>query len=98
MHTKKEKIMKETLEKIWNDYFADECARMESKQEKALAKQAINLHNVANDLLSKEQRDAIEKYVDILCDINTSYARKAFVTGCKFATSFLFEARNFEKK
>lgn len=97
MHKKEEKTVEDMLEKMWNDYFADECSRIDSDQERALVGQAIDLHDDLNDLLSEEECDVMEKYVDILCDINALYAKTAFLTGCKFAVSFFLEARNFKK-
>ena len=32
--------MKKALEKLWNDCFAEECAMMNTKEEKALIKKA----------------------------------------------------------
>ena len=89
--------MKETLEKLWNDYLLNECAVMDTEEERMLTKQAVELHEKANALLTKEQQDATEKYVDVLCDIEAIFVKKAFLKGCQFAISFLLEARSLEK-
>ena len=56
-------IMKQTLEKLWSGYLLDKCAVMDA-EEKALLKQAIELQKTANALLTKEQREAVERYID----------------------------------
>ena len=89
--------MKETLEKLWNDYLLDECAEIDTNEERNLTKKAVELHEKANALLNNEQRDAVEKYVDALCDINAVFSKKAFFKGCEFALSFLLEAAISEK-
>ena len=77
--------MKKTLEKLWNEYLLDECAVIDTKM-------AAELHEKANALLSMDQKDAVQKYVDSLWDIEALFAKKAFVKGCEFAVSFLLEA------
>ncbi|MBR2311764.1 MAG: hypothetical protein IKA46_00540 [Clostridia bacterium] len=89
--------MKETLEKLWNEYLLDECAVIDTDEERKLTKKAAELHEKANALLNKEQQEAIEKYVDALFDIEALFAKNAFCKGCEFAVSFLLEARNLEK-
>ena len=90
--------MKLTLEKLWNEYFAEECAAMNSEEERALSKRAIELHKGVIELLTKEQNDAIEGYIDALFEIQESFVKKAFFKGCEFATAFLLEAGVWEKK
>ena len=84
--------MKKTLEKLWNEYFAEECATMETKEEKLLAKKALEIHDLVNKLLKKEQIEIVEKYMDALCEIQSLHVKKAFFNGCNFATSFILEA------
>ena len=90
--------MKETLEKLWNEYLMDECAAIDTDEERALTKQTIALHEKASALLDKEQTDAVEKYVDALCEIEAVFVKKAFCKGCEFAVSFLLETGIFSKK
>ena len=89
--------MKQTLEKLWNDYLLDECSMIDTDEERILAKKAAELRESANALLNKDQQDAVEKYVDALCDIEALFVKKAFLKGCEFSVSFLLEARNLEK-
>ena len=89
--------MKETLEKLWRDYLADECAAIDTKEERELSKKAIVLQEKANALMSEEGKDTLQSYVDALCDINAIFAEKAFFKGCEFALSFLLEARGESK-
>ncbi len=89
--------MKTTLEKLWNDYLLHECAVIDTEEERVLTKQAVELHEKANAMLTKEQQDATGKYVDALCDIEAVFVKKAFFKGCEFAISFLLEARGEQK-
>ena len=84
--------MKTLLEKLWNDYLADECAAMDTAEEKALTAKVAALHDQASALLTEEQRAAVDQYLDALCDLDALFARKAFVRGCEFAVAFLREA------
>ncbi len=89
--------MKETLEKLWNEYLLDECAAIDTDEEKKLTKKTVELHEKANDLLNKDQKDAVEKYVNALCDLESIFVKKAFLKGCEFSVSFLLETGNLEK-
>ena len=89
--------MKETMERLWNEYLAEECAAIETQEEKALVRKALEMHKNANELLTKEQNDAIEKYIEALFEMQDSFIKKAFFKGCEFTTSFLLEVGNFEK-
>ena len=89
--------MKKTLEKLWNEYLLDACAVMDTDEERQLTKKIGELHKKANALLSKDQEQAVLKYVDALCDLEALFAKKAFFKGCEFAVSFLLEAGIFEK-
>ena len=89
MQEKGGNVMKETLEKLWDEYLSDECATIETEEEKILTKKAVELHEIANNLLNDAQQNAVEKYIDALCDIEALFARKAFCKGCEFAISFL---------
>ena len=90
--------MKKTLEKLWDDYLLDECSVTYTEEERKLMKKAVELQEKASSLLNKEQENAVEKYVDALCDIEAIFAKKAFVKGCKFAVLFLLETIDLERK
>ena len=90
--------MKLTLEKLWNEYFSEECSLIDTPEERELTKNAAALHEKANAELSKEQQEIVEKYFDALCDIESIFIKKAFLKGCEFATSFFFEMGNFGKE
>ncbi len=87
--------MKETLEKLWDEYLSDECAVIDTDEERKLTKKTLELHEKVNGLLNKEQEEAVEKYVDVLCDMEALFVKKAFFKGCEFAVSFLLETGNF---
>ena len=81
------------LEKLWNEYLSEECAVIDTAEERELAKKIADLHKKANALMDKEQEEALQRYADALCEMDALFVKKAFVTGCKFAISFLLEAR-----
>lgn len=85
--------MKKTLENLWNEYLWDECAVIDSEEERKLTKTAVELHEKANSLLNNEQKDAVEKYIDALCNVESVFLRKSFIKGCKFTASFFLETR-----
>lgn len=89
--------MKKTLERLWNDYLSDECAAIDTDEERALTRKTVELHEKANALLNQEQEDAVGKYVDALCTMDSFLVKKAFFKGCEFAVSFLLEAGNLPK-
>ncbi len=80
--------MKEILEKLWEEHFAEKCAAMDTEEERVLAKKVALMHKTVNELLAKEQIDAIEKYIEALREIQESFVKKAFFKGCEFAMSF----------
>ncbi len=91
-------MMKEILENLWNEYFAEECAVIDTDEERAFLVRTGELHESVNELLTKEQRETIEKYIEALYEMQNLFVKKAFFKGCEFATTFLFEAGKFAKK
>lgn len=89
--------MKKTLEKLWSEYLFSECAVMDTDEERMLTKKASELHERLDALLDNDQREAVERFVDALCDANAIFTKKAFIKGCEFATSFLLESGNLGK-
>ena len=89
--------MKETLEGLWNEYLMAECAVIETDEERRLTKRSGELHERANSLLNREQEEAVNTYVDALCDVEALFVKKAFFKGCHFALSIFLEAGNFGK-
>ena len=89
--------MKKTLEKLWSEYLFSECAVMDTDEERMLTKKASELHERLDALLDNDQREAVERFVDALCDANAIFTKKAFIKGCEFATSFLLESGNLCK-
>ena len=75
----------------------EQCAVMDTEEERGLTKKTADLHEKANALLNQEQQDAVQEFVDGLCDLESLFVKKAFCKGCEFAVSFLLETRNAEK-
>ena len=81
--------MKLTLEKLWNEYFAEECAAMDTEEQRALARQVTELHKEASALLTEEQIAVTEKHTALLCELQETFVKSAFFKGCRFACAFL---------
>ena len=84
--------MSAKFESLWNEYFAERCATIHTDEEKTLIRRAAEMHDEINRLLTKEQIEETQKYIELLYEIQSVFVKKAFFTGCGFATSFLFEA------
>ena len=89
--------MRETLEKLWNNYLLDECAVIDTDEERTLTRKTVELHEKVNTILNSNQQEAVEKYVDALYNSESIFVKKAFIKGCEFAISFLLEAGNLKK-
>ncbi len=89
--------MKQTLDKLWDEYLSDKCAEMDTDKERELTRKTGELHEQLNALLSKEQSEALGKYIDAIYDMEALFIKKAFFKGCEFALSFLIEAGSLGK-
>ncbi len=89
--------MKNILEKLWDEYFSEECAVLDTEEEKELISLTAEVHSAANELLNKEQRERVEKFVETLHKMHGISLKKAFCKGCEFAAAFLLEAGVFRK-
>ena len=72
-------------------YLLEKSSAIDTDEERLLAKKASEMYDKVILLLNKEQEEAMEKYIDALCDIEALFAKKAFCKGCEFASSFLLE-------
>ena len=88
--------MKETLEKLWHEYFSDKCSVINTDEERRLSKIALELEKKFKDSMSKEQEEAVNQYINALYDLEELFLKKAFYMGCEFAVSFLWETQNLE--
>ncbi len=89
--------MKDLLEKIWNEYFCELCSEIENKKERALLKNVCEMHEALNKLLTKEQNEVLDKYVEAIYENQAHFIKKAFFRRSEFTTSFIFEVRNVTK-
>ena len=89
--------MKPTLEKLWDEYFSEECAILDTEEERELISLTAEANKAVNDLLTKEQRRSVERFVELLHEMNGITLKKAFCRGCEFATSFLLETSGLKK-
>jgi len=47
-----------------------------------MTKNAVELHEKINAFLNKEQKEVLKKYVDLLSDFDSLFAKKSFLKGC----------------
>ena len=90
--------MKDILEKLWDEYFAETCAVIDTEDERKLSKKATDMHGMANAMLTKEQSEAIEAYIDVLCELQGSFVKKAFFKGSEFAVAFMLKIAKTDRK
>ena len=85
------------LEKLWDEHFSEECATVDTEEERELLLRAGNFHKALNESLSPEQREKVEKYIEATYEVQGIFLKKAFFLGCKFGVSFLLDSRGCEK-
>ncbi len=90
--------MRETLDKLWNEYFAEDCMVIDTEEERALLKRIIEMQKSVNELLASEERCAIEKYIGVLYEMQSLSVKKVFFKGCEFALSFLLLIWSFRMR
>ena len=83
--------MREKIEKLWYDYFSEECSVIDTEEEKELTRKLIDMHETVNELLTKEQSATVEKYIETIYEYQDFFAKKSFFKGCKFTISFLLK-------
>ena len=80
-----------TFDRLWQEYLSECCSKITTEEQRKLAKKAVELHETAAAMLNSAQEEAVEKYVDALCDIDAQFMKSAFFQGCEFALSLLLE-------
>lgn len=90
--------MKKALAELWNEYFAEKCAVLDTQEEKTLARKAVEIRQTVNEWLTKEQSEVMEKYMEVVYELQGLSVKKAFFRGCELVTSFFFEIGNFGEK
>ena len=90
--------MEETLERLWNEFFAEECSVIDTREERELLKKSIEMHEAVNESLTKEKSEIVERYTELLYEIQSVFVKKAFFKGCDFAISFFLQTRKKRKK
>ena len=88
--------MTEIFERLWNRFIVYECAIADTEQERALGDKVAALHEQLCATLNEEQGEAVKRYVDVVCEMEALFAKKAFLKGCELAASFLTETGRYE--
>ena len=84
--------MTENFEKLWQEYFFEECTRIETSEEKEIIRKTAELHEKVDALLTKEESEAMQEYVDCIYDSAETFYKKAFMKGVRLAISLFLEA------
>jgi len=80
-----------TLEKLWNECLSEECAVIDTDEEREAMAKAIRMRERVDILLDKAGKAALGDYVDAVYAMEALFVKKAFIKGCKFSVSFLRE-------
>ena len=83
--------MKDVLNRVWHEYFSDECLRVDTDEERRLLGCAADASEELNRLLTAEDRRAVERYADAIYAMQDVLIKKAFFKGCEFAVTFVIE-------
>ena len=89
--------MGKTIENLWAECVESECSKMDTTEERVLARRVSEKRKLMDEVLDGEQRCVLDSYMDALCELNALFARKAFAKGCEFTASFLLEATDSGK-
>ena len=87
--------MNNTFYRLWDDFFAEECALIDTDEERALIRRANEIRKNLDVLLTPEQNKKAQEYAESIYAIQNVFLKKAFFKGCKFAFSFFIEAVGF---
>ena len=82
--------MKKLFDKLWNGFFAEECASSNTEEERVIAKKVIEIRKTLDKLLTPEQLETAQKYIDALYEMQSFSVKKAFLTGLDFGASLMF--------
>lgn len=83
------------LEKIWDEYYAEECAVISSEEEKDITRRTVEMQENAYKLLNREQVEEMEKYVEAIYEFQSISVKKAFFKGCEFVFDFFCRLGKF---
>ena len=81
--------MKNAMNKLWDEYFNEECAVIDTDEERAILRTVIESEEAACASLTQEQRERVEEYAEAIYKGEGAHVKKAFFKGCEFAASFL---------
>lgn len=90
--------MKLTLEKLWDEYFSEECVMLDTDEEKELVSLTAEAHKSINESLTEEDAERVEKLLDLLNEMHGLSLRRAFCKGCEFTAAFLSETGRIGEK
>ena len=82
--------MQQTLDKLWNEYLSEECAKIETDEERALNTKAAEMHEKLNSLLDEEESEALQSYIDAVYEGEEAFIKKAFFKGVELALALVF--------
>ena len=77
------------IDKLWNEYFFEKCSTIDTEEEREILKRAVKFQKCLDELLTAEQNAAVERYVEVLHEMQMQSCKKAFFKGCEFALAFL---------
>ena len=84
--------MYNTLDALWSEYLLESCGTLDSEKEKALASAISCREDKLRATLSAAQKEDLEVVMSDFSELNALFAQKAFASGIRFATCYLWEA------
>ena len=81
--------MKEILNKLWDEYYSEECATLTTRDEREHARRIAEERLLLDGLLDTEQRNALDRYQAELYSAHERLLKKAFFKGCRLSLSLI---------
>ena len=81
--------MNMTMETLWNEFLAGECAAARTDEERTLMRRVAEAHAELKARLTPEQSAADEAYTEAVYELQSCLMKKAFFCGCELASSFI---------
>ncbi len=86
------KRMKETLEKLWDDYLVESDCKMENQEEIENIRRIMEIEKEITETFNKESKKLFDEYARLADEEGVRFAKNAFIKGVSFSVSFLIEA------
>ncbi len=80
--------MNKILNELWENYFYEECSRIENNEIKDILSEADKIKSELNESLNERESELLETYLNKISEIDERFLRQTFEKGMCFAASF----------